>query len=69
MQSMTNVLRVVGGLFTTPIRSLYPGFSQFKGIVQGSGGKFGDYKCIAAMQIAQVIEALFYLVRTSVARP
>lgn len=54
MQSMTNVLRVVEGLFTTTIRKLYPGLSQLKGSVQSSSGKFGDYKCNAAVQISQV---------------
>ena len=54
MKNMTNVLNVVNSVFTTAIRSLYPGFTT-KGIVQGSsGGKFGDYKCIAAMSISQV---------------
>ena len=54
MQSMTNVLRVVEGLFTSTIRKLYPSFSQLKGTVQSSSGKFGDYKSNAAVQISQV---------------
>ena len=54
MQSMTNVLRVVEGLFSSTIRKLYPSFSQLKGSVQSSSGKFGDYKSNAAVQISQV---------------
>ena len=53
-RTMTNVLHIVNGLFTTAIRAAYPSFTQLKGTVQGSGGKFGDYKCMAAMPIAQV---------------
>ena len=53
---MTNVLTVINGLFSTAIRSLYPGYANLKAIVQPSAlsGKFGDYKCVAAMSIAQV---------------
>ena len=54
---MTNVLSVINGLFTTAIRSLYPGHvHSLKGVVQfsGSGSRFGDYKCVAAMPISKV---------------
>lgn len=54
MKYMTNVLGVISGLFATAIRGLYPGYTHLKGVVQGSGGKFGDYKCVAAMSISQV---------------
>lgn len=60
MQSMTNVLRVVEGLFTSTIRKLYPGLSQLKGSVQSSSGKFGDYKSNAAVQISQVTLTHWY---------
>ena len=55
-RTMTNVLQIVQSVFSTAIKAAYPGFSPAKGIVQssGSGGKFGDYKCMAAMPIAQV---------------
>ena len=55
-RTMTNVLQIVHSVFSTAIKASYPGFSPAKGIVQssGSGGKFGDYKCMAAMPIAQV---------------
>ena len=53
-RTMTNVLQIVHSVFSTAIKSAYPGFSPVKGMVQGSGGKFGDYKCMAAMPIAQV---------------
>ncbi len=51
---MTNVLSVVSGLFTQSIRNLYPEFTQLKSVLQYSGAKFGDYKCMAAMPIAKV---------------
>ena len=52
---MTNVLGVIDALFRSAIRVAYPSFTQAKSIVQPSaGGKFGDYKCVASMQIAQV---------------
>lgn len=54
MKYMTNILRVVNGVFTHAIRSLYPGVPELKATVQYSGSKFGDYKCMAAMPIAQV---------------
>ena len=56
MKYMTNVLTVVNGLFATAIRSLYPSYTNLRAIVQASAasGKFGDYKCVAAMSIAQV---------------
>lgn len=54
MKYMTNILRVVNGVFTFAIRSLYPGISELKATTQYSGSKFGDYKCMAAMPIAQV---------------
>ena len=53
-QTMTNVLHVVQSVLGTAISSAYPGFTQLKGIVQSAGGKFGDYKCMAAMPIAKV---------------
>ena len=55
-RTMTNVLQSVHSVFSTAIKAAYPGFSLAKGIVQasGPGGKFGDYKCMAAMPIAQV---------------
>ena len=55
-RSMTNVLQIVHSVFSTAVKAAYPGFSPAKGMVQssGSGGKFGDYKCMAAMPIAQV---------------
>ena len=59
MKCMTNVLGVINGLFTTAIRGLYPGHTHLmKGVVQssGPGGRFGDYKCIAAMSISQVCQ-------------
>lgn len=57
MKYMTNVFSVISGLFNTAIRSLYPGHAHtLKGAVQfsGSGSKFGDYKCVAAMPISKV---------------
>ena len=54
MKYMTNVLGVVNSLFSAAIRSVYPNYTSLKGVVQGSGGKFGDYKCVAAMSISQV---------------
>ena len=57
---MTNVLSVINGLFTTAIRSLYPGHAHaLKGVVQfsGSGSRFGDYKCVAAMPISKVLSS------------
>lgn len=51
---MTNVLRIVNGVFTSAIRSVYPGCTELNATVQHSGSKFGDYKCMAAMPIAQV---------------
>jgi len=55
-RTMTNVLHIMQSLLGTAIRSTYPGFTQLKGIVQssGGGGRFGDYKCMAAMPIAKV---------------
>ena len=53
-RTMTNVLQIVNSVFSTAIKAAYPGFTPMKGTVQGSGGKFGDYKCLAAMPIAQV---------------
>ena len=55
-RTMANVLQIVSSVFSTAIKSAYPGFSIPRGMVQssGSGGKFGDYKCMAAMPIAQV---------------
>jgi arginyl-tRNA synthetase len=57
-RTMTNVLQIVHSVFSTAIKASYPGFSPAKGIVQssGSGGKFGDYKCMAAMPIAQMLK-------------
>ena len=54
--TMTNVLHIMQSLLGTAIRSTYPSFTQLKGIVQssGGGGRFGDYKCMAAMPIAKV---------------
>ena len=62
MKYMTNVLTVVNGLFATAVRSLYPSYANLRAIVQGSAtsGKFGDYKCVAAMSIAQVSPDLDY---------
>lgn len=57
MKHMTNVLSLINGLFTTAIRSLYPGHAHsLKGVIQfsGSGSRFGDYKCIAAMPLSKV---------------
>lgn len=54
MKYMTSVLGVVNGIFTLAIRNLYPQFTQLKNTVQPSGGRFGDYKCLAAMPIAKV---------------
>ena len=54
MKYMTNVLSVINGVFTHAIRNLYPEFGQLKNVLQYSGAKFGDYKCMAAMPIAQV---------------
>ena len=54
MKYMTNVLSVINGVFTQAIRSLYPEFTQLKNTLQYSGAQFGDYKCMAAMPIAQV---------------
>ena len=53
MKYMTNVLSVVNGLFTRTVRTLYPEFTQLKNTVQNSA-KFGDYKCMVAMPLAQV---------------
>lgn len=53
-RTMTNVLQIVNSVFSTAIKAAYPGFTLAKGTVQGSGGRFGDYKCMAAMPIAQV---------------
>ena len=57
-RTMTNVLQIVNSVFSTAIKAAYPGFPLAKGTVQGSGqgsgGRFGDYKCMAAMPIAQV---------------
>ncbi len=52
---MTNVLKVVNGVLSRTIRGLYPEYNQLKNAIQHSGGgKFGDYKCMVAMPIAQV---------------
>lgn len=69
-RTMTNVLQIVNSIFSTAIKTAYPGFTSVKGTIQGSGpgGKFGDYKCMVAMPIAQVsrhcnglpIACLFY---------
>ena len=55
MKYTTNILRVVNGVFSHAIRSLYPGVPELKAAVQYSGSKFGDYKCMAAMPLAQVL--------------
>ena len=53
---MTSIIGVVGALFRSAIRVAYPGLSQLSPIVQPStSSKFGDYKCVAPMSIAQVI--------------
>ena len=54
MKYATNVLLVVQQVFWRTIRNLYPEFNLPKNAVQYSGGKFGDYKCMAAMPISQV---------------
>ena len=53
---MTSVLGVINAFFKTAVHRAYPGLSVgSKTIVQPSaGGKFGDYKCTSAMQLAQV---------------
>ena len=52
---MTNVQAVVTALFRTAIAETYPMYSKTKTIVTPSNAeRFGDYKCIAAMPIAQV---------------
>ena len=51
---MTNVLSIVGGLFSTAIRTLHPGFKLPKAFVQWNGGKFGDYQCMVALTLSQV---------------
>lgn len=55
-RTMTNVFQIVNSIFSTAIKAAYPGFTSVKGTIQGAGpaGKFGDYKCMAAMPIAQV---------------
>lgn len=52
---MTNVQAVVTALFRTAIGQSYPMYSKTKALVTPSTTeRFGDYKCIAAMPIAQV---------------
>ena len=58
---MTNVLKVVEGMFTTSVRRLYPEFNGLKNTVQHSGGKFGDYKCTVALPISQVGDLIDYV--------
>ena len=53
MCGMTNVLSVISAVFSSAIRSVCPGVA-LKGLVQSSGGRFGDYKCMAAMPVSQV---------------
>ncbi len=57
MRHMTNVLSVVNGLFSTAIRTLYPGYKLPKAFVQWDGAKFGDYKC-NVIALAQVSPSL-----------
>ncbi len=53
MRHMTSVLSVVNGLFSTAVRTLYPGYKLPKAFVQWNVGKFGDYKC-NVIALAQV---------------
>ena len=55
-RTMTNVLQIINSVFSTAVKAAYPKFTLAKSTVQNSGsrGKFGDYKCMAAMPIAQV---------------
>lgn len=59
MRHMTSVLSVVSGLFSTALRTLYPGYKLPKAFVQWNGGKFGDYKC-NVIALAQVKCMLYY---------
>lgn len=52
---MTNVAGVVSALFKTALRKTYPLFTSNKSIIQRNDAlRFGDYKCTAAMSVAQV---------------
>ncbi len=50
---MTSILSIVNGLFSTAVRTVYPGQKLPKAFVQWNGGKFGDYKC-NVIALAQV---------------
>lgn len=56
MRGMTNVLSVISAVFSSAIRSVCPGVA-LKGLVQSSGGRFGDYKCMAAMPVSQFLKS------------
>lgn len=54
---MTNVKAVISAFFKTALRGAYPTYYTSKPIVQNSGAeRFGDYKCIVAMPLANVRE-------------
>ena len=55
MKNLINVQRVLNALFTTAVRGTYPFVAKTDNLVHSSNqAKFGDYKFMAAMQIAQV---------------
>ena len=53
--TMMNVLETVIAEFSAAIKAVYPDFIPLKSMF-GHGGKFGDYKCMAAMPISQVCQ-------------
>ena len=52
---MTNVRSVITAIFRTALCKCYPSFNSTRAIIQASGAeRFGDYKCVAAMPLANV---------------
>ena len=52
---MTNVRSVITAIFRTALCKCYPSFNTTRAIIQTSGAeRFGDYKCVAAMPLANV---------------
>ncbi|XP_019859940.1 PREDICTED: arginine--tRNA ligase, cytoplasmic-like [Amphimedon queenslandica] len=54
---MTNVRSVITAIFRTALCKCYPSFNTTRAIIQASGAeRFGDYKCVAAMPLANTLK-------------
>ena len=75
MKSLVNVQSMLNALFTTAVKRTYPFVTKTDNLIHPSNqAKFGDYKFVATMQIAQVcvcvcvyacMSHVYMLVRTS----